>query len=74
MPESKYKGIDLLSKLKDSFNNCDKDLSYMFNTMLDNNYIDFIQRDNKVNFSITNYLTETGFPVVTGNYKNNYLQ
>ena len=73
MPESKYKGIDLLNKLKDSFNNCDKDLSYMFNTMLDNNYIDFIQRDNKVNFSITNYLTETGFPVVTGNYKNNYL-
>ena len=41
--------------------------------MLENNYIDLIQRDGKVNFAITNYLTETKLPVVTGNFKNTYL-
>jgi len=41
--------------------------------MVDNNYIDLIQREEKVNFSITNYLTETKLPVITGNYKNSYL-
>ena len=39
----------------------------------DNDYIDLETRDNKVNFSITNYLTESCIPVITGNYKNNYL-
>ena len=73
MPESKYIDIELLKQLKESFQKCDADLSNLFNTMLDNGYIDFIQRDNKVNFSITNYLTETCMPVVTGNFKNNYL-
>ena len=73
MPKPKYSGIDLLNKLKESFKDCDKELSNLFNNMLDNGYIDFIQRDNKVNFSITNYLTETCMPTVTGNYKNNYL-
>ncbi len=41
--------------------------------MLDNGYIDFLPRDRKVNFAITNYLNETAMPVVTGNYKNTYL-
>lgn len=73
MPESIHKGSDLLNELRKSFNKCDKELSKLFNDMLDNDYIDFIQRKNKVNFSITNYLTETCLPVITGNYKNNYL-
>jgi oligoendopeptidase F len=73
MPESIYKGEDLLNELRKSFNKCDKELANLFNDMLDNDYIDFIQRKNKVNFSITNYLTETCLPVITGNYKNNYL-
>lgn len=73
MPEPKYVGMDLLKKFKDSFGKCDVELSKLYNYMLDNNYIDFIQRNNKVNFSITNYLTETCIPVLTGNYKNNYL-
>lgn len=73
MPKLKMYGNDLLNELKKSFAEVDKDLSNLFNNMLENNYIDFIQRDDKVNFAITNYLTETGVPVVTGNYKNSYL-
>ena len=73
MPRTKYIGIELLNQFRESFKKCDGDLFNLFNTMLDNDYIDFIQRDNKVNFSITNYLVKTCMPVVTGNYKNNYL-
>lgn len=73
MPKLKMYNNDLLNELKKSFAQVDKDLANLFNNMLDNNYIDFVQRDNKVNFSITNYLTETKVPVVTGNYKNSYL-
>ncbi len=73
MPKLKRQGKDLLDELKDSFAEVDEDLSNLYNNMLDNNYIDFIQRDDKVNFAITNYLTETGLPVITGNYKNSYL-
>ena len=73
MPEPKYTGKDLLKQLRKSFKSVDNELSNLFNNMLDNNYIDLLQRDNKVNFSITNYLTETCMPAVTGNYKNNYL-
>lgn len=73
MPEPKYTGKDLLKQLRKSFKSVDNELSNLFNNMLDNNYIDLLQRDNKVNFSITNYLTETCMPVITGNYKNNYL-
>ncbi len=72
MPKLKVYGNDLLKELKTSFAKVDEDLSNLFHHMLDNHYIDFMQRDNKVNFSITNYLTETRFPVVTGNYKNSY--
>lgn len=73
MPKLKMYGNDLLSELRKSFEEVDEDLSNLFHHMLDKNYIDLIQRDNKVNFAITNYLTETEFPVVTGNYKNSYL-
>ncbi len=73
MPKLKVYGNDLLNELRKSFREVDEDLSNLFNNMLENNYIDFIQRDDKVNFSITNYLTETGLPVITGNYKNSYL-
>ena len=73
MPETKYKGEELLNELRKSFKEVDKELSDMFNGMLDNGLIDFVQRENKVNFSITNYLTESCIPCVTGNYKNNYL-
>ena len=73
MPKTKFIGKDLLGQLRDSFKKLDYKVSNLFNNMLDNGYIDFLQRENKVNFSITNYLTETCMPVVTGNYKNNYL-
>ncbi|MBP3920705.1 MAG: hypothetical protein J6D28_03980 [Bacilli bacterium] len=73
MPNLKMNGNDLLNAFKKLFAEVDKELSNLYNNMLDNNYIDFLQRDDKVNFSITNYLTETGLPAVTGNYKNSYL-
>lgn len=73
MPKLKVYGENLLNKLRKSFIEVDNDLSNLYNDMLDNNYIDFIKKDNKVNFSITNYLTERGIPVITGNYKNSYL-
>ena len=73
MPQSKMIGIELLNELKNSFKDVDSELSKLFSNMVDNDYIDLVQRDNKVNFSITNYLTESCVPVITGNYKNNYL-
>lgn len=73
MPRLKVYGMDLLKELKKSFAEVDEDLANLFDNMLKNNYIDLIQRDDKVNFAITNYLIETGMPVITGNYKNSYL-
>ena len=72
MPELRVKGAELLSELKDSFQTVDTDLYKLYTEMLDNGYIDFLPRASKVNFSITNYLTETAMPVITGNYKNTY--
>lgn len=73
MPKLKIFDEYLLNALRESFSKIDEDLSLFFNEMLDNGYVDFTNRDNKVSFSITNYLTETGLPVITGNYKNSYL-
>ena len=73
MPQIKLKGSDLLNELRKSFNNVDNELSHLFNEMLDNNYIDLEQRDNKLNIGITNYLTESCMPVITGNFKNTYF-
>ena len=73
MPVLRVKGEELLSELKDSFQTVDTDLYKLYIEMLDNGYIDFLPRVSKVNFSITNYLTESAMPVVTGNYKNTYL-
>ena len=73
MPEIKVVGEDLLNCIRDSFKKVDAELYNLFNNMLDNGYIDVIQRNNKVNYAITNYLTETCMPCVTANYKNNHL-
>ncbi len=73
MPESKYCGNELIQELENSFAKIDSSLSSLFHDMVCYDYIDLLQRDNKINFAITNYLTETGYPVITGNFKNNYL-
>ena len=73
MPKPKYEGEELLEHLMESFKEVDEELSKMFNFMLENGYIDFVSRSDKVNFSITNYLVETCVPVVTGNYKGTYF-
>lgn len=73
MPNLKVYGIDLLNELKNSFVKVDDELSKLFNLMLEKNYIDLCQNSEKVNFSITNYLVCLGMPVITGNFKNSYL-
>ena len=73
MPELKMFGREMLSELKKCYASIDEDLASLFASMLENNYIDFESREDKVNFSITNYLTESCLPVVTGNYKKTYF-
>jgi M3 family oligoendopeptidase len=71
MPELLVNDKELLTKFNDtlSFN---KKMQSFYNDMLENGYIDLENRDYKVNFNITNYLTDTKLPVITGNLKKNY--
>ena len=73
MPIPLYKGESLLNELKTSFSNIDNNLSNLYNDMLKYGYIDLINRENKANIGITNYLTKTKYPTITGNLKDNYL-
>ena len=72
MPIPLYKGEELLNKLKLSFSNLDNNLSKLYNDMSEYGYIDLINRENKVNFGITNYLTKTCYPTITGILKDTY--
>ena len=72
MPIPLYKEEELLNKLKLSFSNLDNNLSKLYNDMLEYGYIDLINRENKVNFGITNYLTKTCYPTITGILKDTY--
>lgn len=71
-PKLLYSNEELLEKMENVFFSIDGNLGKLFKDMLDNGYIDFCTRENKVNFSITNYLVCEAVPVVTGNYKENY--
>lgn len=71
-PESLYKNEELLNHLKEVFTKIDSNLGEFYSELLKNGYIDFCTRENKVNFSITNYLVCECLPVITGNYKGNY--
>ena len=73
MPKPKFTGKELLDKLSLSFKNVDQELFNLYDEMLKKGYIDLEQRENKVSFAITNYLTKSCIPVITGNFKNNYL-
>lgn len=73
MPELLYSGNELLTKLGDSLKQINIELYNFYKEMLENGYIDLETRDNKVSFAITNYLSESGTPVITGNFKNFYL-
>ena len=73
MPKVKIIGNKLLNKLKSSFKKTDNDLYNLYKNMLNKGYIDLAQSENKATFNITNYLAETGVPVITGNFKNNYV-
>lgn len=65
----KYHGEELLANLVKVFKRIDDDLAEFFDTAVRNGYIDLLSSKDKVNFAITNYLSESGMPVVTGNYK-----
>ena len=71
-PNLLYFNEELLEKMEKVFFSIDGDLGKLFKEMLANGYIDFCTRENKVNFSITNYLVCEAVPVVTGNYKGDY--
>ncbi|MCI6266966.1 MAG: M3 family metallopeptidase [Erysipelotrichaceae bacterium] len=73
MPIAIFTGKELLDKLSVAFEQTNRDLSTLYAEMLKNEYIDLEQRENEVNFAITNYLTKSCMPVITGNFKNNYL-
>lgn len=73
MPNLLFKGEELLSKISNTFNSIDTELGNFYKNILNHGYIDLVHRDDKVNFAITNYLVETGLPVITGNFKDNYL-
>lgn len=72
MPKLKYSNVELLQEIEKSFSKVDGELASLFSIMLQSNYMDLEQRENKVTFAITNYLTETCMPVITGNFKNTY--
>lgn len=72
MPKTLYKERKLLEKIYESISKYDESLATFYKEMLDNEYIDLESRTNKVGFGITNYLTELGYPVITGNFKGTY--
>lgn len=72
MPKLKYTDENLLEEMTNCFSKIDKDLGTFYQNMLKNNYIDFETRNNKAKVNITNYLTETALPVITGEIKGNY--
>lgn len=72
MPKLLYNDKGLLIKFGESLKKIDNDLYLFYKEMLENNYIDLESRDNKINFAITNYLSESAVPVITGNFKNSY--
>lgn len=72
MPKPLYKGKELLDNIYNSLKKLDTSASSFYKDLLDNGYIDLEYRENKVNFSITNYLCELGIPTITGNFTNRY--
>lgn len=70
--EPLYKEKELLQAIGASLKDIDASLYELYINMLESNYIDLENRDNKVNFAITNYLCKSGLPVVTGNFKGTY--
>lgn len=71
-PKSIYEGEKLLEAIGSSLKEIDTDLYDFYINFYKSGYIDLLNRDNKVGFNITNYLSKSGLPVITGNFKNNY--
>lgn len=72
MPELLFSGKQLLTAFGETLKEINYDAYNLYNKMLENDYIDLETRDNKVNFFITNYLSESSLPVITGNFKGAY--
>lgn len=73
MPELKYKNNLLLEEMEKCLSKIDKDLALFYKSMLSHGYIDFESRNNKAKVNITNYLTETCMPVITGGFRDSYF-
>jgi len=73
MPATLFAGKELLIKFGETLKRINSNLYKFYIDMLENGYIDLETRDNKINFAITNYLTETAMPVITGSFKNSYV-
>ena len=71
-PKPIFNNESLLYQMQNVFYKIDSQLGDLYKEMLENGYIDFSSRDNKVNFSITNYLVCEKMPAVTGNFKETY--
>lgn len=69
MPELKYKNKSLLEEMTKCFSQIDNALALFYKNMLDNGYIDLEPRNNKAKVNITNFLTESCMPVITGGFK-----
>ena len=74
MPKLLFTGKKLLTEFGETLNKISKELYDFYIEMLENDYIDLEHRDNKVGFAITNYLSESSLPVITGNFKGDYLE
>jgi len=73
MPIILFNNQELLDRFGETLKKINNNLYEFYIKMLENGYIDLETRDNKVNFAITNYLTESAMPVITGSFKNSYL-
>lgn len=72
-PNILFTGKGLLQKIGEALGDNDPELKELIQNMIKYNYIDLETRDNKITFYITNYLTTSCLPTITGTFKNNYL-
>lgn len=71
-PKLLYTEIELLEKMHEIFVNMDSELGNFYYDMLNNGYIDLLNSDNKIKFFITNYLSLSSLPTITGNFNGKY--
>lgn len=71
-PKLLYTEKQLLDKMHEIFVSMDLELGNFYYDMLNNGYIDLLNSDNKIKFFITNYLSLSSLPTITGNFNGKY--